>query len=169
MSTLYVTDVTGLLTLSSCVRLDQMGTLWRELTIRVENKDFGFPKEVVDDLDVLARSEPVLGWAHGVSGSLGFCATNIKHERWVMNQVQQVLGFDLGFETVDGRDPSVGAVAMLARDLSIRKANFVVVTEDVLANPLRPSMLEICDSAAWPRCDTRSVLEQFGLSDLLVT
>jgi hypothetical protein len=167
MSTLYIADATALLVLPHCVEPEHVRILWRELTDRVEGKDFGFPKEVVDDLDVLARSEQVLAWASGLGASLDFCTANINHRRWVMHQVQKELGYELGFETVDGKDPSIAAVAMLAREFDVRSAPFVIVTEDVSENPLRPSMREFCERAEWPWCGTRVLLEQFGLGDRL--
>ena len=163
---LYLADATALLGIQGCLEPDSADEVWAKLTKCVEEFAFGFPHLVVEDLKVRARGQQVISWAHGLGASLNQFRADVKYDRWVMANAVE-LGFDSGFESIDGSELSVVHVCRKARDCAARSVDFVIVTEDSTSGPMRPSLTEFCEHVDWPYCGIRTCMKDLGLTTFL--
>jgi hypothetical protein len=163
---LLLCDASALLSLPECARTDASG-FWEAMTEAIESGSLGFPRAVVYDVAELGRSTEVLGWAQGLGSSLTPFAPNIKHQRWLMAQLQLSFGMDAGFETLYDRDPSVKDVMLVARDLSNKAKNFAIVTEDFGRGPLNPTTEQLCAAFGWSIMSTADAIRELCLSQFL--
>lgn len=136
------------------------------LTKAVARNRLGFPREVVDELQVIARDEPIWSWAMGVKGALGPYDMDVANLRPFMGHVHD-LGFTDGIETLDGKENCIPAIGCLCLDLGERSLNFVLATEDVGETPLRPTMEQIAKHIGWSTVDAQAALEHLQLGHLL--
>jgi hypothetical protein len=148
MSTIVIADATGLLGLHHLASTAKVVALFDAVTQRLEDGALRFPREVVDELQVIARDEFIAGWASGLGSSRDKWTSQVVHMRQVMKLVSN-LGFDEGFESLDKQDPSIAYVARMGFELASQGVEFSVLSTDFGSGPLSPTMQQICDAAGW--------------------
>lgn len=152
--------------LVDCVDPDNRNDLFEALTERVEDGDLRFPSAVVKDLKVRARFEQVTSWVTGLGPTLRRYTAEVAEISWLMRQLQLELGYSHGVSDMDGKEPSIIAVASYARSLEEENVDFVMATEDLGSIPLRPTMEELCHTFSWERCTGSELLDGLDLGDL---
>lgn len=160
MTAFVLADAPGLMELVGLFDPDSRSESWPVLTERVENYDLRFPREVVDELQVLARDDQVASWAGGLGGHISEHRADIGFMRPLMSLVASI-GSTGGFATLDGKEPAISAVARLAFAYEHSGLDFVVMTGDIGTHPLRPTMEELCASKTWnvvPCADAAALL-----------
>ena len=126
----------------------------------------GFPREVADDLSVIARDEPIWAWASGQRGRLDDFAGDIGQMRPLMGLVRD-LGFPNGIESLDGRENCLSSIGCLCLHLEEQGKKFVVATEDFGEAPLRPTMEQIANRKGWTVISATETLGVLNLRHLL--
>jgi hypothetical protein len=145
---------------------DDLEELWDTLTDLVEGGSLGFPRPVVAELGVIARGEPVQGWAAGLGTRLNSYSANIKYNRPLMGYAAD-LGYEYGFESLDGKDPSIISVGRLGCQYATEGTDFVIVTEDRGPNPLRPTMEDLATVAGWNYVNAGTCMQTLGCDHLI--
>jgi hypothetical protein len=164
---LVLADVSCLLDLGSGVSNGEIDEdLWESLQDAVSVQAFGFPRSVVDELEVLGRHTGVLAWAKALGPGLRPFAPDIKYRRWVMKQVAD-MGYENGFESLDDADPSIADVMALARQRAQQGRRFVIATSDIGAAPLGPTMEEVCHYVGWTSVSPYEALNHLECGHLL--
>lgn len=148
MPPIVIADATGLLGLHGLVPTTKVRDLFEAVTLRLEAGTLRFPREVVDELQVIARNEFIAGWASGLGSTRDKWTSEIVHLRQVMNLVSG-LGYVEGFDSLDGQDPSSAYVARMCFDLQAQGVEFAVLSTDFGSGPLSPTMDQICSAAGW--------------------
>lgn len=148
MGEIVVADASGLIGLSHLVQAGELRGLFDKVTKRLEVGQLRFPREVVEELHVVARNDFLSGWASGLGSARDSWTADIAHQRQVMSLVSAV-GFDEGFETLDDKDPAISFVARMCFDLDARGIDFCVLTTDLGSVPLLPTMEQLCLEAGW--------------------
>lgn len=142
-------------------------SLLEEMTIKVETSALCFPREVAVDLGVTARGEQVAGWAAGLGrAALTPFRADIKYMRPLMAHVKSC-GFEDGFDTISGNEPSIANVGRLACQYAAEDRNFAIASEDLGEGPLSPTMEQLCDAASWTLISARDAFYRLGLEDYL--
>jgi len=165
--------------MSACVIADALGLvdLWAAcdsspskrlallvaLTELVEDQVLRFPKEIADELAVVDRGGHLASWAAGLGSHLNSFNANYKYNLPLMQYAKE-LGFEEGFQSLDGKDPAVVAAGRLACEYSATAVEFAILTGDLGKAPLRPTMEQLCDHAGWTVIDISSVQTLFDIS-----
>ncbi|MBU1250240.1 MAG: hypothetical protein KJ659_12710 [Actinobacteria bacterium] len=148
MAEVVVADALGLMGLLALVEPEDYRDLFDNVTTCLETGALRFPREVVDEIHVIARNEFLSGWASGLGATRDQWTSDIVHQRQVMRLVAN-LGYDEGFVSLDNHDPAISHVARMCFDLQKRNIEFCVLTTDVGSGPLAPTMEQICTGAGW--------------------
>jgi hypothetical protein len=148
MPPIIIADATGLLGLHSLAPATKVGALFDAVTLRLEAGTLRFPREVVDELQVIARYEFIAGWASGLGSTRDKWTSEVVHLRQVMTLVTR-LGYEEGFVSLDGSDPSIAYVARMCFHLQAQSVDFRVLSSDLGNGPLSPTMEQICGEAGW--------------------
>lgn len=166
MTSSIIADASALYVMSQLAHPDNLLDLFRGMTDCVEDGRLCFPSEVAKDLGVTARDEPVAIWATGLGRKLSIYRADIKYNRLLVSYAK-ACGFDEGFNTISGGEPSIAHVGRLACQYNNDSREFMVATEDVGENPLSPTMEQLCDQASWARIDAREAINRLDLSQFL--
>ncbi|MFE6893603.1 hypothetical protein [Streptomyces sp. NPDC057694] len=141
--------------------------LFDELTPRASSGELVIAKSVLEDVEMMARGEPIHYWMQGLSVSLSDSAY-LQEKTWFMRVVQLKFGFEEGISDMEGRDPSLIDVIALARRCESEGREFTLISDDTTANPLRPSAADLCKEFGWGRLNMHSYIEQIlQRSDIL--
>ncbi|PLV48014.1 hypothetical protein X011_17730 [Mycobacterium tuberculosis variant microti OV254] len=119
-----------------------------------------------DELQVIAREEPIWAWATGMTSRLSAYAPNYAFARPFMTYVRN-LGFEYGIESLEGPEGCLATVGRLCLTLASETTEFVLATEDTGELPLRPTMEQIATLAGWALLDARAALDHLDLGALL--
>ncbi|MEV4237050.1 hypothetical protein AB0J47_17945 [Nocardia sp. NPDC049737] len=166
MTGVFLADASALQGMFELFAPPNIHRLVDRLTKAVDDRELGFPREVVTNLQVVARDDPVSFWAGGLGRRLNHFRADIVHDRTLMKHVD-ALGFEEGFETLDGSDPCIASIGRLACQYQHERTEFTVVTEDVGEGPLSPTMEQLCTTALWPYCDASACIRYLGLGNYL--
>lgn len=162
MPAIIIADATGLLGLHSLAPATKVGALFDAVTLRLEAGTLRFPREVVDELQVIARFEFIAGWASGLGSTRDKWTSEVVYMRPVMALVSN-LGYEEGFDSLDGQDPSSAYVARMCFDLEAQGADFRVLSTDLGSGPLSPTMEQICGAAGWDIISPQDCLTHLSL------
>ncbi|UTT48883.1 hypothetical protein [Rhodococcus gordoniae] len=166
MTNSIIADASALYMMTKIAHPDRILELLAKMTTYVEDGQLCFPREVAQDLGVTARNEPIAGWATGLGRSLSAFRADIKFNRPLVAYAKSC-GFDEGFSTISGEEPSIVHVGRLACQYSAENREFKVASEDTGENPISPTMEQLCSQASWTRIDARATLVELGLSGFL--
>ncbi|MFJ9728558.1 hypothetical protein ACIRP3_38030 [Streptomyces sp. NPDC101209] len=145
-----------------------MADLFAELTPRVAAGELVIPRSVVDDVEMLARDEPIHHWIQGLSISLNDFSPYMDEKIWFMRTLQLKFGYEDGISDMEGRDPSLIDVIALAKRCENEGQDFCIVSDDVVQSPLRPSAAHLCAQFSWERLNMHAYIETIlDRSDLL--
>ena len=148
------------------VRSSEFNELIGRFTVQIEKGRAGFPGQVVDELKVLARDEPITRWCIGLGRTLKAYAALNEYVVPVMETVAE-LGYEEGVENPDGSEPSLIYAAALACRYLQENRTVSVVTEDRGSLPLRPSMETLANELGIDTITTQWALTKLDLDDLL--
>jgi hypothetical protein len=163
---LCVADASALHEMSRAVDNANHPNLLTGLTRCVDQERLAFPREVADELQVVAREEPIWAWANGLTSKLDKYSADIALMRPLMGHVRKA-GFPHGIESLDGKEGCLTQVGCLCLELEDALTTFVLATEDTGEHPLRPTMEQIAVQAGWSVLDARGALTHLGLEHLL--
>lgn len=143
-----VADPTGLAGLLSRAKPGAASALFDQVTTHLEAGAIRFPREVVEELHIVARNDFLSGWASGLGDKKDKWTSEAVYMRQVMRLAVD-MGFDDGFLSLDNRDPAIAFVARMCFDLEDQGVQFCVLSEDTGSSPLSPTMEEVCAEAGW--------------------
>lgn len=166
MTDVVIADASALQMMPNLTSKERSIELFRELTVRVESCVLCFPREVAHDLGITARDDSVAAWAAGLGRNLTPFRADIKHMRTLMSYVKSC-GYDDGFDSISGEEPSIANVARLACQYAADGKDFVIASEDTGEGPLSPTMEQLCDVASWVRVSASDALDRLGLASFL--
>jgi hypothetical protein len=152
MTKVVLADALGLVGLLDLVSPASHKSLFDNVTRCFERGELQFPREVADELDVIARNDFLSGWHTGLGDKRDLYTADIALMRPVMKLVADA-GFPEGVESLDNKDPAILHVARLGFALTHAKTEFCVLSTDVGKNPLVPTMEQLCVSAGWELID----------------
>jgi hypothetical protein len=162
MSRAVLADAFGLIGLVEITPAPDRAQLLADMTDCVEKRRLHFPREVADELAVLARETPLAGWGAGLGSALSDYRADIVYNRQLMAMVAS-LGFPEGFSGLDNKDPSLLSIARLACQYRETNVDFMMLTTDLGEGPLRPSMGQLCTEADWIVVDPFAAKVLLGL------
>lgn len=162
MPAIVIADATGLLGLHNLAPATKISALFDAVTLRLEAGTLRFPREVLDELQVIARYEFIAGWASGLGSTRDKWTSEVVYMRPVMALLSN-LGYEEGFVSLDGQDPSSAFVARMCFDLEAQGVDFQVLSTDLGSGPLSPTMEQMCNSAGWKVVSPQNCLEDLSL------
>lgn len=162
MAAIVVADASGLIGLLARAQPGCAKPLFDQVTAHVHAGSMRFPREVVEELHIVARNDFLSGWAAGLGDTKDKWTSEAVYMRQVMG-ITSALGFDDGFVSLDNRDPAIAYVARMCFDLEDQGLEFFVLSEDTGSNPLSPTMEALCAEADWPFITPADCVARLGL------
>jgi hypothetical protein len=164
---IHLVDASGLAAFPQLVAPDDHLELWNGLTKAVEDQRLRLSYEVRDELNVIARQEPIAAWASGLGSVVRKTSTNIKYFRPLTALVRKN-GYSEGFVTLDAREPSIVGVGKLALEYCEDGIEFRIISDDLGLHPLCPTMEQLCEFADWELVTPADGIRALGMESLLV-
>jgi hypothetical protein len=167
MSHIVLADMFGLISLYESEPRAGRLALLSDMTDLVEDKILRFPREVADELAILARDDDsskddrLAAWAAGLGGHLNDFRSDVSYSRPFMAYVQDA-GFPEGFQALDNKDPSMVHVGRIACEYQKANMEFVILSTDSSKHPLRPTMKQLCKLAGWTRIKPKACRAKLG-------
>jgi hypothetical protein len=161
-------DTSALLAVPRCSDPAKFPELLGRMRELIEDNALQFPKAVVQEVEVLARGDPIMYWAIGLGKTINKFSADVDHKLAVMNMFQSEMGYDTGLEDMDGSDPTIVELAAVCHMFHQIHMEFWMISEDWGTAPLKPTMEEVCAHTGWNMLGIRDGLKSLGLEDYLL-